>query len=131
MERLVTVSRNILAQQLERPGEEPSFVPMIEIVLVTIDNEYKPQMKPPLVEGGQPQFGLAKVPVTKTIRFYADVQSLQMLIQTVSATLDEISEVSVEEDPHEPGPEPELRHAVADGGVQVPPAGPSGSMILP
>jgi hypothetical protein len=108
MERLVSVSRNLFAQKIEKPegAPGPEFLPLVEIVLVTIEQEYRAVMQPSPIEGGQPKFGLGKAPVAKTYRFLADQTGLQAMLQTVADSHGEISGTEdLVEDPHEPGPE--------------------------
>lgn len=108
MERLVSVSRNFFVSLTE--GQEKQSTPMAELVFVTIEQEYKPQLAKPLIEGGSPQFGLVKVPVAKTFRFTADKGALQMLLMEISETVGamgaDLSPTIDYVDPHEPGPEP-------------------------
>ncbi len=110
MKKLVQCSRNICALFVDGDGAEKDRVIMIpEIVLVTIDQEYKFQLRPPIVEGGAPQFGIAKVPVAETVRFHADKSALQMLLVSISNLIEELafhdgSDGSVDEDKQEPRP---------------------------
>lgn len=119
MERLAQVSRNILVQKVDNPEKKgaPDGVVLAELVLVVIDSEYQPVMGKPLIEGGQPQFGLAKKPISKTVRFLVDAGSLQMFMQTLAGVANEMME-DFSEDAHETT-EPPIRMPRSDV-IQMP-----------
>lgn len=118
MKQVAQVLRNLHMKASEGPlNDDTTFKPCAELVVVLVDTDYGVRLSPPLVQGGPPQPGIAKMLKAETIRFSTDVEGIRTLIAALTETHAELEAMAATEadnaeegryelgaDPHESGP---------------------------
>ena len=70
---------------------EISFMPVAEIVITTVEPDYKMIQQKSAIEGGNPKMTLVKVPEITSFRFIANISAVELMLESLSAAHAELT----------------------------------------